>query len=183
MLYNRNDNKVKFKDINESDLIREPYTEVKTVYGYYYTLGMTDHLIFLIMNLVKKFISTGINLRMIMDITIFYKENITEIDTTRLRNVIKKLQCGELIDSLLYAMIIYCGFVKTDLFINNDITKENVDIILSELEACEGKNGYNINDKDNIQENKNKFYMIKKYIRDLFCMHAVNDFTTVGKKR
>jgi hypothetical protein len=168
MLYNKNDNKVKFRDINEADLIKEPYIEVDTVYGCYYTLGVTDHLIFLIMNLVKKFVSTGINLRMIMDIALLYKQNTETIDTGRLQNVINKLQCGELTDSLLNAMVIYCGFKKTELFINDDIPKDNVDIILSELEACEGKKGFSIYDIDNMPENKNAaFYMIKKYFRDL----------------
>jgi hypothetical protein len=168
MLYNKNDNKVKFRDINETDLIKEPYIEVNSVYGCYYTLGMTDHLIFLIMNLIKKSVSVGINLRMIMDIALLYKENTEAIDTGRLQNVINKLQCGELTDSLLYAMVIYSGFKKAELFINDNIPKENIDIILSELEICEGKKGFSIYNNDNMSENKNDtFYMIKKYIRDL----------------
>lgn len=175
-LYDKNDKEIKNRDINEDDLVKEPYIEVKTVYGKFYTLGKTDHLIFLIMDLIKNFVTSGINLRMIMDFALFYKVNSEEIDTGRIRDVIRKLKCCGLIDTLLYAMVIYCDFIKTDFILNNDIMKEDVDFILKELETCGRMNysdvyrmeGFSIYDRDKVPEDKNdKFYLIKKYIHDL----------------
>lgn len=145
-LYSEIVNDIWFKSINEDEYVIEPYMKISTKQGAYYTLGFTDHLIFISLHLIKHFISSGLSIRMIMDLAVYFAKNKDNIDYERYWNIINNLKFDQLINGILNAMICYAGFDES-LFPGIKVAQhKNIDRLLDDLEIG-GWMGFN--DKKN----------------------------------
>lgn len=134
ILYDEIVEDVWFGKMDGSEFVIEPYHQVATPDGMYYTLGTTDHFIFLALHMIKHFIMTGLTVQMMLDVALYFKKHKTEIDVDRFWNSINSLRYDKLLNSILWSMVRYCGFIKDDLPGICAEAPEHVDMILSDLE-------------------------------------------------
>ncbi|MGM9637184.1 MAG: nucleotidyltransferase family protein, partial [Eubacteriales bacterium] len=124
-----------FQAVDRSDFIREPQQKIETADGTYYTLGDTDHLIFLTLHMVKHFILCGMSLRMMLDVARFYSCHREHLDTRRLWEILCKLKYDQFINAVLWSMIRYCGFTLQDFPGIQSEDGQQIELILNDLES------------------------------------------------
>lgn len=170
-----------------SGFVMEASLPVYSRDGLYHTLGVTDHLLFLTLHMVKHFILSGISIRMILDIALYISKNINRIDFDRFWSTLCNLKYNQLIQCILWAAVKYCGFAKAD-FPGLDPSFEDslkVEQVLADLEAggflgnqtkTESKVGWLEYNRQIIMQDKGQFgyiaymlwFKIKGYLRSLF---------------
>lgn len=123
-----------FNGIDPSSLVQEPRQRVDTADGTYYTLGPTDHLIFMALHMIKHFILCGMSLRMMLDVSLHIVKHKDVLDMDRLRKVLNVLNYDCLMNAVLWAMIRYCGFNAEDFSGIGSFDGQCVEMILSDLE-------------------------------------------------
>ena len=134
LLYDEFVEDIWFKEMKEAALIREPYERVDCEGGSYYTLGKTDHMIFLALHMVKHFILSGINLRQMLMSRCFAK--IRKIDAGRFFGVLRALQYETFICNVIGAAAIYCGLPAAWLdLLPVRPEEEAIDMIMDDLES------------------------------------------------
>lgn len=104
-----------FQGLNAETLIQEACVTVETPDGSYTSLGYTDHLIFLTLHMAKHFILSGLTVRMMLDIALFFSCNKERIDSKRFWDTLNRLGYAQLVNCILWAVILYGGF-RTDDF-------------------------------------------------------------------
>ena len=124
-----------FADVDEKSLICQPHKKIHTADGDYYTLGETDHLIFIILHMIKHFILCGMSLRMMADIAVFIEAKKDEIDFERVRSVMKKLNYEELLLTVIRAMHIYFGFDASCFSESENVEDAKVELLLTDVET------------------------------------------------
>lgn len=134
ILYDEIVEEVWFGKMDGSEFVVEPHLPIDSEDGKYYTLRYTDHCIFLALHMIKHFISSGLTVQMMMDVALYFKKHNVEIDANRLWNTINSLHYDKLLNSILWAMVRYCGFCKDDLPGICEVAPDQVDLILSDLE-------------------------------------------------
>ena len=167
--------------MDSSEFVTEPHIPVHTEDGSYYTLGYTDHLIFLVLHMIKHFIEAGLSVQMMLDVALFYQKNAYRIDSDRLWRTVSSLRYGTLLQSILWAMILHCGFRPEDFPGICPDAPEQVTAILDDLEAGGwlGKNdmrereqGWYAYNRQIMISDKSKAYYWKymlKWKLDLYC--------------
>ncbi len=185
ILYDEIVEEVWFGKMDGSEFVIEPHMHIESEDGKYYTLGYTDHFVFLALHMIKHFIISGLTTQMMMDVALYFKKHKAKIDVDRFWNTINSLHYDKLLNSILWAMVRYCGFSKDDLPGICAEVPEQVDMILSDLEEGgwmgytdkeareEGWHEYNrqmlIKDKSQIQYLS---YMVRwkwdQYMKSLF---------------
>lgn len=178
MLYGARSRLLYFDGITMQDVLQEDEITISSQDGVYHSLGHTDHLIFLFMHAMKHFITSGMNIRMLLDVVLFYRKNKLSIDDTRVCEFLERIN-GQRLFSVFVSVIEQYGNVETDLCCVQEI-EENVSAFLSDLELCKGMNYLNADRKHNanqierymINSNKNKrsiyiraYLMIVTFIR------------------
>lgn len=133
-LYDELIEEVWFGGFEEEMLLHEPKQRVETPDGSYWMLGPTDHAIYMALHMVKHFILSGNSLRMMMDLALALAGQRDGIDTQRFWNTMDSLHYGTLIRSVLWAMILYCGFSPEEFSGIGECDTENVRLILEDLE-------------------------------------------------
>ena len=124
------------KDMSSGFIQEEPLV-VHGRDGVYHTLGITDHLLFLTLHMVKHFILSGISIRMILDIVLYISKNRENIDFDRFWSTMKELKYDQLIHCILWASVNYCGF-EQESFPGLDVAfadSPKVDQVLDDLES------------------------------------------------
>lgn len=133
-LYDEIVEEVWFGKITENEFIKEPHLLVETEVGKYYTLGYTDHLIFLVLHMIKHFILSGLTLQMMLDVALYFKKHADRIDADRVWDTVNSLHYGKLFNCVLRATIQYCGFTAEDFPGINCESPDQVDALLTDLE-------------------------------------------------
>ncbi|MBE6924640.1 MAG: hypothetical protein E7466_05335 [Ruminococcaceae bacterium] len=133
-LYDEIAQDVWFKAIPESTLLAEPLQDIVTSDGIFHTLGPTDHLIFMALHMIKHFISSGMSLRMMMDVALHFIKNKDSLDTDRFWSVIESLHYTPLMRGILWATITYCGLSAEDFPGLAPCPQEHIQRILSDIE-------------------------------------------------
>ena len=134
ILYDEIVEDVWFGKMDGSEFVAEPHQQIQSDDGKYFTLGYTDHFIFLALHMVKHFIISGLTIQMMLDVALYFKKHKAKIDIERFWNTINSLHYDSLLNSILWAMVKYCGFTKDDLpGICQDMPGQ-VDEILNDLE-------------------------------------------------
>ncbi len=133
-----------FAGVSPRTLICQNHKKVSTADGTYFTLGDTDHLIFVILHMIKHFILCGMSLRMITDVASFMSAKKNSLDFDRIWSVIRKLKYEDLLSAVLWSSVLYCGFSADDFPGIGDFNAEKVDAILTDTEkgGWLGKNDY-----------------------------------------
>lgn len=143
-----------FGEIDPETFIQEPHQRVRTAEGWCNTLGDTDHLIFIILHMIKHFISGGMALRMMMDTALFIKKHREHLDLDRVWSTMKQLKFDRLLSAVLWAMVRYCDFEETDFPGIGPEEPEQIRTLLEDLEAG-GFMGYN--DQENRSESAREY--------------------------
>lgn len=143
-LYDEIVENVWFDGIDVNMLICQQHQKIFTPDGDYYTLGDTDLLIFMVLHMVKHFISCGMSLRMMTDVALFMSAKKDVIDSARLWDVMKKLRYDVLLLTVIHTTVKYCGFSADDFCGLGEYNSDKVEAILDDLEkgGWLGKNGY-----------------------------------------
>lgn len=134
MLYDEIVEDVWFGRIDGREFVSESAIEVATQDGSYRTLGYTDHMIFLMLHLIKHFIMTGMSLRMMLDVALFFSRHAERIDSARFWKTMESLKYGTIAQSILWAMVCYCGIDQTSLPGLCEACPKQVGMILDDLE-------------------------------------------------
>ena len=124
-----------FNKTDGQEFVVEPHLKVEDSIGTYYTLNYTDHLLYLILHMVKHFIETGLSLRIILDIAVYYSINKDQVDIQRIWNVVNYLKYADLVNCVLWTAIRYCGFSVDDFPGISAVANEQIQMILDDLEA------------------------------------------------
>lgn len=103
-------NKVLFKNIDESVLIKEEPVQVCEDNFSYSTLGYTDHYIFLALHMIQHFIRSGTSIRQVCDILIYAEKCGDKIDFERFDSVISTLGYTGIMNTVYTVGEIYFGF-------------------------------------------------------------------------
>ena len=135
MLYDEIVEDVWFGRMDGREFVCEPPIEAETPDGCYRTLGYTDHMIFLMLHLIKHFILTGMSLRMMLDVALFFSRHAERIDSARFWKTMESLKYGTIAQSILWAMVRYCGIDQTSLPGLCGDCPESVEMILDDLES------------------------------------------------
>lgn len=135
MLYDEIVEDVWFGRMDGREFVCEPPIEAETPDGCYRTLGYTDHMIFLMLHLIKHFIMTGMSLRMMLDVALFFSHHAERIDSARFWKTMESLKYGTIAQSILWAMVRYCGIDQTSLPGLCGDCPESVEMILDDLES------------------------------------------------
>lgn len=116
------------------DLIQEDYVRINTPEGEYMTLGYTDHLIFLMLHMIKHFISNGISVGMMLDVALFWSKHQRKIDAQRVWTMLEELKFATFISCVLHALIRYGDFEASSFSGVMDVTDDQIDMFLADLE-------------------------------------------------
>lgn len=152
-----------FAGVSDDSLICQEHKKVCTADGAYYTLGDTDHIIFIILHMIKHFILCGMSLRMMTDTAVFMSSGKDILDFNRIWSVMRKLKYDGFLTSVLWAMVKYCGFSADDFPGIGAFDSEKVELILSDVEkgGWLGKNDYTAR-KESWQEYSRMVFAEKK---------------------
>ena len=134
MLYDEIVEDVWFGRMDGREFVCESAIEVATQDGSYRTLGYTDHMIFLMLHLIKHFIMTGMSLRMMLDVALFFSHHAERIDSARFWKTMESLKYGTIAQSILWAMVRYCGIDATSIPGLCEACPKQVGMILDDLE-------------------------------------------------
>lgn len=162
-----------FSHIDTATLLQEPRQQIVTPDGAYWTLGYTDHLIFMALHMVKHFILCGMSLRMMMDVALAIAKHREQVDMERFWSTLRSVQYDKLMNAILWAMVRYCGFAAEDFSGLGQRDDGQIALILDDLEkgGWLGKNamaarkaGWHEYNRRILMKNKSKmqyrFYML-----------------------
>ena len=134
MLYDEIVEDVWFGRMDGREFVCESAIEVATQDGTYRTLGYTDHMIFLMLHLIKHFVLSGMSLRMMLDVALFFSHHAERIDSVRFWKTMEGLKYSTIAQSILWAMVRYCGIDAASIPGLCEACPEQVDMILDDLE-------------------------------------------------
>lgn len=113
-LYNELVRDAWFKNASKEALMIEPPISTSWNGKAYQTLGYTDHLIFLTLHMVKHFIHSGMNVRMMIDVAQFFSVYRTQINAKRYWQVLKILHYDTMVDCVFGIMLDTGCFIQSD---------------------------------------------------------------------
>lgn len=119
---------------NGAEYVLEPHRLVHTEFGDYYSLGDTDHLIFLALHAIKHFIESGMSVRMMLDIALWINCKKDTLDMARFWRVMDSLQYSQLVNCMLHALIRYGSFTEGDFQGLGNADAQHIDMILTDIE-------------------------------------------------
>ena len=134
-LYDEMIEDVWFANVDTDSFICQPHQKIMTAEGPCFTLGNTDHLLFVILHMVKHFINTGMCLRMMTDTALMIHANKDDLDMDRIWSVLRALKFDRLVSAILWAMIRYCGFDEKDFIGIGAYEPKQVEMLLTDLEV------------------------------------------------
>lgn len=177
-LYNELRRNVWFRTVKHEEFIKEASVREYTADTPYATLGHTDHLIFLTLHMVEHFICTGMGLRMMLDIALFFSKHKEQINVQRYWSLMESLKFTTLVSSILWALIDTGCFDKNDFPGMSENRPEGIDLLLNDLEqgghmGIKGKQQYDgsyeysrqvmLRTKSHMQY---RIYMLRQKMRD-----------------
>ena len=124
-----------FQGSSISDLEKEPLLSVAEVDGCYETLGHTDQLVFLTLHMIKHFILEGLTVRMMLDIALYFSRNRGQIDIARFWDTLQRMHYAELVNCILWAMVLYGGFEVSEFPGLKKADRSHVQMILDDLQT------------------------------------------------
>lgn len=136
-----------FQNVSEEELVKESPVSVFQNGESYQTLGYTDHLIFLTLHMVKHFICSGMNVRMMLDVAQFFATYKNRIDADRYWNILKALHYDTMLRCVFGIMLDIGCFTQSDFPM---LPEERPDGALYILQDLETGGNMGIKEKDRI---------------------------------
>lgn len=134
-LYDELVSEVWFEGVDSNGLLQEPKRCIQTPDGVYWTLAPSDHAIYMALHMVKHFIISGNSLRMMMDVAVSLSAARDSVDMKRFWQTMDMLHYGDLLRSVLWCMVCYCGFAAEEFPGIDDCDAECVHLLLNDLET------------------------------------------------
>lgn len=160
-----------FGALSEDDLIKEKEIRIETANGEYTTLGYTDHALFLVIHMVKHFIGIGINIRMMLDATLFISKHKADIDFDRFWHVLRKLHF-ECVMNCVLTMLVRTGCFDWHEFPGaGESENEQVDLFVREVINASAASG--VSQEDNAYYEYSKAVMQKSVGRTKYCTYMI----------
>lgn len=113
-LYNELVRDVWFQNVRKGAFVIEPSVTVSRNGESYQTLGYTDHLIFLTLHMIKHFIRSGMNVRMMIDVAQFFATYKNKIDADRYWHILKVLHYDTMMGCIFGIMIDTGCYIQSD---------------------------------------------------------------------
>lgn len=132
-LYNEMVSDTWFRKIGQDKMIDEAPVALSCDGMTYMTLGYTDHLIFLTLHLIKHFIHSGINVRMMVDVAQFFSCHKEEINAVRYWKLMKELHFITLVNCIFWIMIDTKCFAYSDFPMLQQERPKGIDFVLQDL--------------------------------------------------
>lgn len=132
-LYNEMVTDTWFRKIGQDKMIAEAPVSLSCDGMTYTTLGYTDHLIFLTLHLIKHFIHSGINVRMMVDAAQFFSCHKKEINAMRYWKIMKELHFITLVNCIFWIMIDTKCFTYSDFPMLQPERPKGIDFVLQDL--------------------------------------------------
>lgn len=123
-----------FRGINENDYQTETPIEIVIDGCRTQTLGYTDQLIFLVLHMIKHFIGSGLTIRMILDVALFFSHHREHIDIERFWDTMEKLRYSTLVQCALKLVVIYGGFDPSSFRGVKDVDRGLVNQLVEDIE-------------------------------------------------
>lgn len=123
-----------FRGMRDRDFVLELLRRESTKEESYLTLGYTDHLLFLMLHMVKHFIISGTSLGMMLDTALFFKKHSAQIDRDRIWKTLDALNYRVFVSAVLQAFVQYGLFRKSDFPGMDIVPADLVDRILCDVE-------------------------------------------------
>ena len=162
-LYGRLARDIWFSNMDERTLVVEERVHCDTGAGPYTTLGYTDNLLFLTLHMMKHFIHSGMSLRMMLDVALFFRASKQLVNVERYWNTLREMRLDYAVQSILWIMISYCGFSKVDFPGVCEKEPANLQMILDDLE-----NGGALGYKEKKQrEEGGREYSYRKMVKEM----------------
>lgn len=122
------------QDFCKDELVREDSISVENAGGDIHTLGCNDMLVFLSLHMAKHFILSGLTLKMMLDIALYYAKHKDTIDVVRYWSTLEKLHYDKLVNGILWNMIHAGGFCVEDFPGLQSKNPAQMQLILRDLE-------------------------------------------------
>ena len=174
ILYDEIVEDVWFNKTDGDEFVREPHEKVITPDGEYYTLGKTDNMIFLTLHMIKHFVISGISLKMMLDVALFMKNHVHEVDFQRFWVTMRDLEFDVCVSTILWAMVHYGGFHEDDFPGIAATEPQKIFLLLDDLESGgwlgmkdkeNREDGWHAYNRERLLENRSeagyRAYMIK----------------------
>ena len=180
-LYNELVRDAWFQNVSEEELLTESPVRISRKGESYQTLGYTDHLIFLTLHMIKHFIRSGMNVRMMIDVAQFFVAYKTEINAERYWHILEVLHYDTMLRCVFGIMIDTGCFTQSDFPMLPEERPDGISRILQDLETG-GNMG--IKEKDRILDTYEYtrqmlmrsrkpwqyfLYMLKHKVRSAWC--------------
>lgn len=94
-----------FQDGKKDIEIKEDYIRIETDHTPYSSLGHTDHLLFLTLHTIKHFIFSGMGIRMMLDMALYYSKHKNEIDLKRYWRILDELRYTDFVNAVFWSLI------------------------------------------------------------------------------
>ena len=134
-LYNELVTDTWFQNVGREDLVTESPVVASRSGEAYQTLGYTDHLIFLSLHMVKHFIRSGMNVRMMIDLAQFLATYKNKIDADRYWHILKVLHYDTVLRCIFVIMLDTGCFTRSDFPMLSEERTNGVFWILRDLET------------------------------------------------
>lgn len=83
--------------------IKEEFRKIKLSDGnYYYTLGVNDGYIYIVLHAIKHFLANGITMRQMMDVVLYAEKYVEEIDFNSADKLFEKLKYKNFVECIFY---------------------------------------------------------------------------------
>ena len=124
-----------FRHMGKQRYIEEPYEKIVTPDGAYYSLGKTDNLIFLALHMIKHFILEGMNLRQVMDFSLYYQAYEDTLDLPRFWKILEELKYSYFIKVILCISTNYFHLPIQHAADSEDVKHVDMTAILDDMET------------------------------------------------
>ena len=163
-----------FQGMNEKEYQTDPPIELIIDGCNTQTLGYTDQLIFLVLHMIKHFISSGLTLRMILDVAVFCALNHKHIDFVRFWNTLEKLQYETLIHTVLGLIVTYGAFDKMDFQGMKDFDCALVNQLLQDVQRGGYMGSKEMNERQDASMEYNRRLLLKRKSFPAYIMYMIN---------
>lgn len=134
-LYHELVREVWFREVSREQLVTESPVIVSGDGESYQTLGHTDHLIFLTLHMVKHFIRSGMSVRMMIDVALFFAANKDRIDTEHYWRILKTLHYDTVLCCVFAIMLDTGCFTRPDFPMLPEEKPDGISWIMRDLET------------------------------------------------
>ena len=117
------------------EIVQQQPIRIENSNGSYTTLGHTDHLIFLVLHMIKHFISNGLSLGMMLDVALYWRKHQQEIEAQRVWKLLDLLSYTTVFACILWSLVRYAGFSETEFAGLKPVSENLVTLVLSDLES------------------------------------------------